>query len=158
MSEPKANIFLMMTTYNLALITIYYALHHPPRWLHQLIASLSLIIFAGYVLALAVYGYFVIPMYEHIFDRYFVATSNRVVIIAIDLIVHVLPVILFGIPSDPYIFVFACAFVATWYSIVRTKLQEIYLLPDDATKTRDMIVYGGLTWVSFIALALAKRK
>lgn len=113
----------------------------------------------GYIIAIVTHGYFVVPMYTIIFKRIFGATFEPPLplIVVTDLAVHVVPVILFGIPSHFRSYVFACLFVATWYTIVRKELEEIYIIPHSPVYKRDIIVYGGLLLSICIAYALAKK-
>ena len=153
----KANLLKMMTTYNLALIALYATINTPPA--RDFIAALSFIIFIGYTITIMWYGYMVvIPMYTTIFQnllgKRFVAPF--ILIVVVDVVVHIVPTVMFGIPTLFIPFCFACLFVATWYTLVRKHIQDIYMLPYAPVYKRDLIVYGGL--VSLIGIAYTQLK
>lgn len=106
----------------------------------------------GWALVVGLYDY------EHIvtfFRRHLNVDFDIRTVIVMDFLVHVLPVVVLGVPIRiaGKEFMVAATCVVIWYSIYRKYIPDMYYLPHRDIWARDFIVYGG--FLCFIVLNVA---
>jgi hypothetical protein len=145
----------MLTLYNLGCILCWLIFFRNNKFIFDFVATLSLFIFIGYAIAIGVYGYqdALLPMYRAVYRRIGIQPPLWLIVI-VDVCIHVGPVVYFGIPRD-YRAIFAgYILIAVWYTVVRTYVHELYVLPSaKGTCVRDTLVYFAAPLLS-IALML----
>jgi len=128
---------LMYTIFNLALVAAIIA-GNAASWLLHFAQANSLLIVYGVLSAYIICG----PSEVWgVYDSYVKLFDKKELYIIVDVVTHILPVLIVGLPSTQlaWMFIPAYACLATWYILVRDRIHELYMrIPKNKY---DMIVF-----------------
>jgi hypothetical protein len=135
----ESNFLWMFTFYNVVLVASSLFIHN--KTFIEFVRCTSFIVLIGYLITIIAYPYSnIIKFYKGVYKTH--APPNEI-IVAIDLLAHVAPFTIFGLPRDPNILFFAFAVVATWYTVIREQCHVIYYhaIEKKDIVYRDVFVY-----------------
>lgn len=127
------------TYFNLALFASTFMVRDPTYV--EFVRATSAMVFLGWFLVLITYGYStIIRFYRGHFNNPRMSAES---IIVLDIICHILPFAVLGIPRRADIFFVATCVILIWYILVRLQISKMYYLPPEHLHYRDAIVAGG---------------
>ena len=157
--EKWQRILLMYSTYNFALACIYVVFPFVFPWYVAEILRANAVIVAAAVI------YFRITFSYDDFIRFYQDLFGYVpewFIIAVDLVLHFLPIIMFGgIPKVWWAFLVAYSSLIGWYMLIREHAPKVYgnLMPSDVMDT--MVLHFGIVFVmtcSILSIIIGIKK
>lgn len=146
------------TTYNVAAVIgviILKVLRFPlPNLLLNIVRSTSLLIaVATLVFLLALPTSTFVKYYREVFDWMPNDDTQAYVVFHLhNFILHILPVLVLGLPSGMYVtegMLIAYILLLSWYTLVRSKIKKLYIDTVDI-KGYDIVVYGVLPITLFV--------
>jgi len=116
----------MYTNLNLSALIFY---RWMPEWIRDIMRASTLLIFTVVASVWSTGDMKIV--YLELFDSFApnVDVSSRLkyrIVFVFDILLHVVPVFLVGLPTTPYSFIIAYCLLLTWFRTVRKRIHEIY--------------------------------
>jgi hypothetical protein len=139
-------LFQMYTVINLCFVIAHRAM---PEWAQDIIRASTLLILVT-VVSFWCSGN-ISSIYIDLFDSFFKTTlsdTTKILIIAmIDIIIHIVPLLIMGMPHTPSSFIWAYGIMLVWYITVRNHIDKIYV--PGVHSDRSMIVAGLVAVIAY---------
>jgi len=146
-----------LTTYTFILSIIIFLYKGLPKPVNEIIRTLSVIV---YICVTYIYIRFGFNSVQNFYKQFGTIFNSKTYMLMFDYIVHSLPVLLIGLPTDPTSILYGYIIFAGWYALVRKNVQRLYL-PDVPLIRYDeliCVVVPVILYVYYIVLGLTKNK
>lgn len=140
--------WLMLYTYlSFAMFLLTFSVSE--RSILEFVRATVFLVFIVWLLVIILYDYkYIIRLYRRHLN---IKELDVRTIIVCDLLVHMVPVFVLGLPrrfaSNVFMLAIVCAVI--WYSVYRKYIPDMYYLPEWDLWARDIVVYGSFAgcWV-----------
>jgi len=133
------NLQLLYTLYNLALVVVISVAKIKTGPLLHFAQANSLLVMYGVASAYLLCGSDQVWGVYHNYLSLFNSNNTKILYVIVDIVTHILPVLVLGLPMDNWMFIPAYACLATWYILVRDRIHELYM--DQPKNKYDTIVF-----------------
>jgi len=145
-----------LTTYTFILSIIIFLYKGLPKPVNEIIRTLAVIVYICITYAYIRFGF---KSVQKFYKQFGVIFNSKMYMVAFDYIVHSLPVLLIGLPTDPASMLYGYIIFVGWYMLVRKNITRLYLTDIPLIRYDEIIfaVVPVILYVYYIVLDLMKK-